>query len=165
MRGLFLVVTLTAYPLVADPTIAIKVDQVGYLPNAPKLAAVAANATAEAFIVRTASGAVAFQGKLGPAVDEPDSGDRVQLADFTALTKPGKYYLDVPGVGRSWEFSIASDGKYVASELAFGVYRLSVFAEGFAVWTGLAMALRDQQISDFTLCNKSFNLSYCGHDL
>ena len=27
------------------------------------------------------------------------------------------------------------------------------------------MALRDQQISDFPLCNKSFNLSYCGHDL
>jgi hypothetical protein len=25
--------------------------------------------------------------------------------------------------------------------------------------------LRDQQISDFPLCNKSFNLSYCGHDL
>ena len=30
---------------------------------------------------------------------------------------------------------------------------------------GLAMALRDQEISDFPLCNKSFNLSYCGHDL
>ena len=30
---------------------------------------------------------------------------------------------------------------------------------------GLALALRDQQISDFPLCNKSFNLSYCGHDL
>ena len=29
----------------------------------------------------------------------------------------------------------------------------------------LAMALRGEQISDFPLCNKSFNLSYCGHDL
>jgi len=27
------------------------------------------------------------------------------------------------------------------------------------------MALRNQEISDFPLCNKSFNLSYCGHDL
>ena len=35
----------------------------------------------------------------------------------------------------------------------------------FFNWTGLAMALRDQQISDFPLCNKSFNLSYCGFDL
>jgi len=32
-------------------------------------------------------------------------------------------------------------------------------------WFGLALALRGQQISDFPLCNKSFNLSYCGHDL
>jgi Ni,Fe-hydrogenase III large subunit len=32
-------------------------------------------------------------------------------------------------------------------------------------WSGLAMALRGQQISDFPLCNKSFNLSYCGFDL
>jgi Ni,Fe-hydrogenase III large subunit len=35
----------------------------------------------------------------------------------------------------------------------------------FHNWMGLALALRGQQISDFPLCNKSFNLSYCGHDL
>lgn len=35
----------------------------------------------------------------------------------------------------------------------------------FHNWTGLAVALRGNQISDFPLCNKSFNLSYCGHDL
>ena len=35
----------------------------------------------------------------------------------------------------------------------------------FHNWPGLAMALRGQQISDFPLCNKSFNLSYCGVDL
>jgi Ni,Fe-hydrogenase III large subunit len=35
----------------------------------------------------------------------------------------------------------------------------------FHNWMGLAMALRGEQISDFPLCNKSFNLSYCGHDL
>jgi Ni,Fe-hydrogenase III large subunit len=35
----------------------------------------------------------------------------------------------------------------------------------FFNWMGLAMAMRNQQISDFPLCNKSFNLSYCGHDL
>lgn len=31
-------------------------------------------------------------------------------------------------------------------------------------WLGLAIAMRGQQISDFPLCNKSFNLSYAGHD-
>lgn len=35
----------------------------------------------------------------------------------------------------------------------------------FHNWFGLAQAMRGQQISDFPLCNKSFNLSYCGHDL
>lgn len=35
----------------------------------------------------------------------------------------------------------------------------------FHNWFGLAMALRGEQISNFPLCNKSFNLSYCGHDL
>jgi Ni,Fe-hydrogenase III large subunit len=35
----------------------------------------------------------------------------------------------------------------------------------FHNWFGLAIALRGEQISDFPLCNKSFNLSYCGHDL
>lgn len=35
----------------------------------------------------------------------------------------------------------------------------------FRNWAGLALAMRQQEISDFPLCNKSFNLSYCGHDL
>jgi len=35
----------------------------------------------------------------------------------------------------------------------------------FHNWFALALSLRDEQISDFPLCNKSFNLSYCGHDL
>lgn len=43
--------------------------------------------------------------------------------------------------------------------------RYKVVDPSFHNWIGLALALRDQQISDFPLCNKSFNLSYCGHDL
>jgi outer membrane cobalamin receptor len=35
------------------------------------------------------------------------------------------------------EFPITVDGKYVAAELPFGVYRLTVAAEGFADWTDL----------------------------
>jgi Ni,Fe-hydrogenase III large subunit len=35
----------------------------------------------------------------------------------------------------------------------------------FHNWNGLEMSLRDTGISDFPLNNKSFNLSYCGHDL
>ena len=32
-------------------------------------------------------------------------------------------------------------------------------------WLGLAIAVRSEGISDFPINNKSFNLSYCGHDL
>jgi len=43
--------------------------------------------------------------------------------------------------------------------------RYKVVDPSFHNWMGLAMALREEAISDFPLCNKSFNLSYCGHDL
>lgn len=43
--------------------------------------------------------------------------------------------------------------------------RYKIVDPSFHNWMGLALALRDQQISDFPLCNKSFNLSYCGYDL
>lgn len=48
-------------------------------------------------------------------------------------------------------------------ESKIGYYK--IVDPSFHNWTGLAMALRGQQISDFPLCNKSFNLSYCGFDL
>lgn len=35
----------------------------------------------------------------------------------------------------------------------------------FNNWYGLSLALRKTAISDFPLCNKSFDLSYAGHDL
>jgi Ni,Fe-hydrogenase III large subunit len=43
--------------------------------------------------------------------------------------------------------------------------RYKITDPSFHNWTGLAFVLRGQQISDFPLCNKSFNLSYCGFDL
>jgi len=49
-----------------------------------------------------------------------------------------------------------ADGRFV---------RYKIKDPSFQNWTGLALALRGAQISDFPLCNKSFNLSYAGHDL
>jgi len=43
--------------------------------------------------------------------------------------------------------------------------RYKIVDPSFHNWLGLALALRGEQISDFPLCNKSFNLSYCGFDL
>lgn len=46
-----------------------------------------------------------------------------------------------------------------------GILRYKIKDPSFHNWTGLAMALRNEEISDFPLNNKSFNLSYCGFDL
>ncbi len=45
------------------------------------------------------------------------------------------------------------------------VRRHKVTDPSFRNWTALALAMPGNQISDFPLCNKSFNLSYAGHDL
>ncbi|HEX7018969.1 MAG TPA: hypothetical protein VF159_03095 [Gemmatimonadaceae bacterium] len=45
------------------------------------------------------------------------------------------------------------------------VRRHKVTDPSFHNWPAVAVALPGNQISDFPLCNKSFNLSYAGHDL
>jgi Ni,Fe-hydrogenase III large subunit len=43
--------------------------------------------------------------------------------------------------------------------------RAKIKDSSFHNWHGLALAVRENGISDFPLCNKSFDLSYAGHDL
>ena len=68
----------------------------------------------------------------------------------------------VVSLQEGWRGEIA----HVATTDAAGRFaRYKVGDPSFHNWLGLALALRNQEISDFPLCNKSFNLSYCGHDL
>lgn len=46
-----------------------------------------------------------------------------------------------------------------------GMLRYKIKDPSFHNWIGLALAMRNEGISDFPLNNKSFNLSYCGFDL
>jgi endoglucanase len=94
----------------ATPTVAIKVDQVGYLNSAAKIALVSSNPPATAFTVnQSRDGKPVFSGALSAPAEDYDSGDSLQAADFTQCIKSGTYYIDVPGVGRSWDFDIAPD--------------------------------------------------------
>ncbi|MDD2467055.1 MAG: NADH-quinone oxidoreductase subunit C [Desulfobulbus sp.] len=43
--------------------------------------------------------------------------------------------------------------------------RYKIVDPSFHNWSGLAMAMRGTQISNFPVCNKSFGLSYCGFDV
>jgi len=84
---------------------AIKVDHVGYPLDGPKIALV--SAPAATFEVRRSSDdAVVFKGNLTAAKADPDTGDKVQAADFSALKQAGRYYLEIPGVGRSFTFAV-----------------------------------------------------------
>jgi Ni,Fe-hydrogenase III large subunit len=79
-------------------------------------------------------------------------------ADMAALA-PGHVAVSLV---EGWRGEIC----HVAVTDAAGRFRhYKVTDPSFHNWFALALALRGQQISDFPLCNKSFNLSYCGHDL
>jgi endoglucanase len=104
----FLIAAMGKASGIGEVSVQIKVDQVGYLPYSTKVAVV--TAAAKAFEVKRASDNVTvFKGSLGPASLDADTGDSAQTADFTMLRDAGTYYLDVPGVGRSWPFSIQPD--------------------------------------------------------
>jgi endoglucanase len=86
----------------------IRVDQVGYQPQATKIAFVLADA--QGFQVRNvATGGVVYEGKLGSASLDPDTGDSVRSADFSEVKQTGDFYIEVPGVGKSWNFRIDKD--------------------------------------------------------
>ena len=68
----------------------------------------------------------------------------------------------VVSLQEGWRGEIAH---VAATDEAGRFVRYKVVDPSFHNWLGLALALRGQEISDFPLCNKSFNLSYCGHDL
>ena len=98
----------------------IKVDQVGYLPAAPKVAFITAQGSSPQHfsVKRTSDNSVAFEGKLSSAAHDANSGDDVANADFSGLRQPGRYYIDVPGVGRSWNFAIEPNVYARAYQLA-----------------------------------------------
>jgi endoglucanase len=86
----------------------IKLDQVGYPIDAPKIAVV--SAPAQTFVVKRASDdATVFQGRLSASATDANSGDTLWAADFSSIRQSGTYYLEVPGVGRSWGFAIEPD--------------------------------------------------------
>ena len=75
-------------------------------------------------VLDSKSGRVVIRGDLTKPIADADSGDAVQMADFSCLTTVGSYVLEVPGVGRSWQFRIAPDvydrALYLATRSFYG---------------------------------------------
>ncbi len=53
----------------------------------------------------------------------------------------------------------------VLTDTTNNILRYKIKDPSFHNWNGLSMSLRNTEISDFPLNNKSYNLSYCGFDL
>lgn len=85
----------------------------------------------------------------------PRGAPRVELGQL----KPDEIAV---AMTEGWRGEIAH---VVITDAAGRVRRHKVTDPSFHNWAALSLAMPGQQISDFPLCNKSFNLSYAGHDL
>ncbi|WP_111642251.1 glycoside hydrolase family 9 protein [Marinimicrobium alkaliphilum] len=108
----------------------IKVNQVGFLPEAQKLAVVPGGVEVDAFEVVTADGeTVVYTGELGSAATWAPAQESVRLADFSGLSDEGSYRIRVEGLDDSPAFTVAADAYAelsAASLKAFYLNRASI---------------------------------------
>ncbi|MEA5140455.1 glycoside hydrolase family 9 protein [Arcicella rigui] len=106
----------------------IRLNQVGFYPNAPKLAVIV-NAKAQTFLVKTAdSKTTVLIGKLSKPRNSEFSEKTTQIADFSSFNQTGKYLVEVPDLGVSYPFEISEkvhDAAAKASLKAFYYQRVS----------------------------------------
>ncbi len=93
----------------AAATEMILINQVGYLPDAEKVALIRSDAQ-KFEVIDAATGKVVFSGSTGEPRYWELSGDTVRAADFSALVAPGTYRLCLAGTADcSGDFRIAPD--------------------------------------------------------
>ena len=87
----------------------VRLNTVGFLPEYPKRASVAAKF--KEFVVVEVSGKarVVLRGRAQGPFRNEDTGEDLYVADFSALRRPGLYRLEVGGVGSSPPFRVAPD--------------------------------------------------------
>jgi endoglucanase len=110
-------------------TASIKVNQVGFLPAAQKLAVVPAAAGsqdgARFSVIDAASGRAVFEGSLGAGARWDPSGETVRLADFSGLRNAGNYRIRVAGLPDSAPFAIGPDAYRALDAAAIRSYTLN----------------------------------------
>lgn len=93
-------------PPTPTPRKEIRVNQLGYYPNAAKVATLIGSAST--WELKSTSGTTVASGSTTAFGLDKDSGDNVQLIDFSDVTTEGTYYLEAGGE-TSYEFEIAND--------------------------------------------------------
>ena len=84
----------------------IRINQIGYYPNALKKAVVTAATTTNLFHLIDATGKIVLEKKLSETKEWLLAGENVRIADFSSITQEGTYYLVVEGIGKSYPFKI-----------------------------------------------------------
>ena len=110
----------------------INLNSLGFLPESSKKASVVGEATSFT-VKRTSDQAVVFQGKLSDPVSQKDVNQSVRTADFSLLTKKGKYYLETAEGTKSVEFEIshkAYNQAFYTSMRGFYLWRCGTAVEG-----------------------------------
>ncbi len=95
-------------PPAPPPPAGIRVNSIGFSPAAEKIATIV-GAGRIFTVVNIDTDAVVLQGTSGAALTTAESdtgGETVSLADFSAVHTPGRYALEVAGLGRSATFRI-----------------------------------------------------------
>jgi endoglucanase len=85
---------------------AIRLNQVGFYPGAPKTAFIVGAATDTFYVLTADLKDTVFTGPLGPRRSTDLSRDTTRRADFSALETPGRYVILVPGLGASYPLAI-----------------------------------------------------------
>lgn len=91
---------------ITPPPALIKLNQIGFYPNHQKLAVSAETSDSVFYLVSSNKVDTVFTGSLASAVLWDKSGEKVQLADFTAFDSTGGFYLTTDSL-YSFPFQIA----------------------------------------------------------
>lgn len=86
----------------------IKVNSIGFIPDGVK-GVTSSQAAAGFDVIDVSDSDIVFSGTFGSAINASDSGETLYRGDFTSFETPGTYYVNVTGVGRSVNFTIADD--------------------------------------------------------
>ncbi|MCL6588396.1 MAG: glycoside hydrolase family 9 protein [Firmicutes bacterium] len=89
------------------PENVIFVNQAGYLPEQQKWV-VSARPASQFVVVNEDTGEIIFQGRLHSKGDYT-SKKRIWRGDFTNVRKPGRYRIEIKGIGASYSFKIDKD--------------------------------------------------------
>jgi endoglucanase len=95
--------------LLAQQSSAIRLNQVGFFTNGPKVVAVIGTSATQFTVKSTDRNTTYYTGNLSTASTWALSGESVQTADFSSFVTPGNYVIDISGLGYSYPFRIGND--------------------------------------------------------